>query len=702
MEIRKEIILRFGIIYFFSILFVAVLIVKLILLQTTDTQQWDVIAKNLRNNTVSIPAKRGTLYADDGTVIATSVPYYEMRFDLAAPQVVKMYEKHSDQFVNEVTGFFNIPKAEFKSRLDKAFKSKSRWFLLYNNKINYNELKKFKALSMMSKNYFGSGLNPVSKSERVLPRGDIARRTIGMLNEGAYGGVHGKIGYTGIEGMMEGYLAGKEGLALKKNLSGMWVNVPMSEPKDGQDVVTTINVNLQDLTENALRQQMEVSQADWGTAVVMEVSTGEIKAISNLGIKDGRYAETYNYAIGHSSEPGSTFKMMSIMAALEQGKVDTSTIIDTGNGYWEYRNQAVRDSDYGRRSHGKITVKRIFELSSNVGVAKTIVKSFEGHEKDFMNRINSFGLNKPLGIGFAGEGVPRLKYPGDATWWGPSLAWISYGYEIAITPLQTLTMYNAIANNGKMVKPSLVKEVCENGILVKKFEPEVINPSICSKATLGKMQVLLRGVCENGTGKGLNNPYFPIAGKTGTAQIAYQADGYSKGGKRNYQASFVGYFPADDPKYSVIVVIVNPKGNYYGGAVAGPVFKEIVGRTYASLLEPEKEPDEVIGKVPSIKNGFRENIGNIAGILDLPFDAGKADSDIVKINIQDENILVSGLTITEGVVPDVTGMGGRDALYILERNGLKVKIKGVGKVNKQSLPAGNKISKGQTIYLDLG
>ena len=408
MDVRKEIVFRLGLIYFAGFLFVAFMIIKLILIQTTDTSQWEEVARNLRNNTESIPAKRGSVYAEDGTVIATSVPYYELRFDLAAPQVIKMYEKYNKQFTNEVTRFFGIDGPSFQKRMDEAFKKKSRWFLLYPHKVNYNQLKDLKSLSTLDKKCFGSGLNPVSESERVLPRGDIAKRTIGMLNKGAHGGIHGKIGYSGIEGMMEGYLSGVDGLALKRNLSGQWTNVSMYEPKDGMDIVTTINVTFQDLTEKALRQQLEISKADWGTAVVMEVSTGEIKAIANLGLYEGMYSETYNYAIGHSSEPGSTFKLMSIVAALEHGKIDTSTIIDTGNGLWTYRGQNVKDSDYGRRSHGKITVKKIFELSSNVGVAKTIVRSFEGHEKDFMNRINSFGLNKQLGLGFAGEGVPQI------------------------------------------------------------------------------------------------------------------------------------------------------------------------------------------------------------------------------------------------------------------------------------------------------
>ncbi len=490
-----------------------------------------------------------------------------------------------------------------------------------------------------------------------------------------------------------------------QNYSGRWINVPIIEPKDGSDVITTLNVNLQDFANNALHRQMEMSQAEWGTAIVMEVKTGEVKAIANLGRrKDGQYAETYNFALGHAgcSEPGSTFKLMSMMVAMEQGYVDTTDVFDTGNGAWEYRGQTIYDSDYHHGGHGKLTMKQIFELSSNVGVAKIITKFYEGHEEDYIDRIYNFGLNKPLGLGFAGEGIPYIKYPGDKVWWGPSLAWISYGYEIKLTPLQTATFYNAVANNGKMVKPKFVKEVRRNGVLEKEFKTEVINPSICSKQTLNKAQDLLKGVCIEGTGKSLNNPYFPIAGKTGTAQVAYNNQGYEKDGRKNYQASFAGYFPADDPQYTCVVVIVGPKGKYYGASVAGPVFKEIVGKVYASFMDPRENESEQNATLPQVKSGFKNEIEITADELDLDIEAGKVDSKLIRVNQEQNKLSASELNIGEGMVPDVRGMGGSDALYLLERSGLKVRMKGIGQVQKQSLKAGNKIKKGQTIYIDLG
>ncbi|MGE4585854.1 MAG: penicillin-binding protein [Mangrovibacterium sp.] len=704
MEIRKDITFRIGLIYFLAVLMGIIIVARIVIIQTVDTEHWEQIARNLKNNTTEILAKRGNVCADDGSILATSIPYYELRMDLAAPRVVQVFESHAGQFILEMSGFFGFSQSRFRQQLMRAFQTGNRWFLLYPGKVDHNRLQQFKKLKMMSRSYFGAGLIIVGESTRVMPHGDMASRTLGSLNKGVYGGVHGKVGYSGIEGIMESYLAGENGIALKRNFSGQWVNVPVREPRDGQDVITTINVNLQDFTQNALMQQMQQSQAEWGTAVVMEVKTGAVKAIANLGRRsDGSYEETYNYALGHAGcgEPGSTFKLVSLMVAMEQGYVDTADVFDTGVGRWDYRGQTIYDSDYGRGGHGRISMKRIFELSSNVGVARIITRFYEGREKEFIDRINNFGLNKPLGLGFAGEGVPYVKYPGDRNWWGPSLAWISYGYELKLTPLQTLTFYNAVANGGKMMKPLFVSEVKENGLLVRRFEPEVLNPAICSKETLGKAQAMLVGVCKNGTGRSLSNPYFPIAGKTGTAQVAFQDQGYSKNGRKNYQASFCGYFPADDPRYSAIVVIVGPKGRYYGGSVAGPVFREIVGKTYAAFLEPRQDTSMEVAPVPEIRTAFREEAETLIRELELPVQLGLLPGERFRLESGKEQSGFSGQFPGKRQVPDVTGMGGSDALYLLEQHGLRVVLRGVGAVRRQSVPPGTDIRKGQTIYLDL-
>ncbi len=706
MEIRKAITLRFGIVYFAIALFGLVIVARILIIQNVDTQKWVEIGKDLRSNTTEIWAKRGNICADDGSILSTSVPYYEIRMDLQAPRILEIFTKESETLVTELSNFFGFSKDEFRSRLQNAYAKKNRWFLVNPEKMDHNQYQEFKLLKTMSKSFFGSGVIVVTENKRILPHGDLASRTIGVLNKGAFGGVHGNVGFTGVEGLAESYLAGVNGLALKRNISGNWTNIPIVDPKEGKDVITTLNVNLQDYAQTALGKQMELTQADWGTAIVMEVKTGNIKAIANMGLKkDGTYGETYNFAFGHAgcSEPGSTFKLMSLIAAMDAGYADTSEMVDTGRGLWEYKGQKMKDSDYDHGGHGLISLKRTFELSSNIGTAKIICKYYEGREKDFIDRIYSFGLNKPLALGFLGEAVPRIKYPTDPDWWGPSLAWIAHGYEIKIAPIQTLTFYNAVANDGVMVKPKFIEEVREDGIPVRKFSTEVLNPLICSKNTLHKAQDMLKGVCIRGTGKNLKNPYYTIAGKTGTAVIANEDKGYTVGGAKRYQASFCGYFPADNPLYSCIVVIVGPKGqSVYGGSVAGPVFRSIADKVYAAYLAPAKDSIPPYNEVPQVKPGLKDDVMMFSRDLGFNTQVQNLTSDHVSVSADSMTVFVNGVNDTPGIVPDVVGMGANDAIYFLEKDGLKVESKGFGRVYRQSPMAGSPFVKGDVISLDLG
>ena len=705
MEIRKAITLRFGIVYFAIALFGLVIIGRILIIQNVDTQKWQEIAKDLRNNTTEIWAKRGNICADDGSILSTSVPYYEIRMDLMAPRILEIFGRESENMVDEVSNFFGFPKEEFRSRLHTAYEKKNRWFLINPEQIDHNKFQEFKLLKTMSRSYFGSGIIVVTDNKRILPHGDLASRTIGVLNKGAFGGVHGNVGFTGVEGLSERYLAGINGLALKRNYSGNWINTPIIEPKEGKDVITTINVNLQDYAQTALGKQMEISQAEWGTAIVMEVKTGNIKAIANMGLKkDGTYGETYNFAFGHAgcSEPGSTFKLMSMIVAMEEGYVDTADMFDTGRGEWEYKGQKMKDSDYDHGGHGYISMKKIFELSSNIGTAKIITKFYEGKEKDFIDRLYSFGLNKQLGLGFLGEAEPRIKYPTDPDWWGPSLAWIAHGYEIKIAPIQTLTFYNAVANNGVMVKPRFIEEVREDGIPVRKFPTEVINSSLCSKTTLSKAQDMLKGVCTNGTGRSLRNPYYTIAGKTGTAVIANENKGYTSEGGKKYQASFCGYFPADNPKYTCIVVIVGPKGAFYGGSVAGPVFRSIADKVYAAYLEPAKDSIPPFNEVPQVKPGLKEDMMLFTRDLTFKNQEQNMTAEHVAVTNDSTTVFINGVNDIPGTVPDVVGMGASDAVYLLEKSGLKAEMRGFGRVYRQSPTPGSPVVKGDLVSLDLG
>jgi cell division protein FtsI (penicillin-binding protein 3) len=705
MEIRKAITIRFGVVYFAIALFGLVIIGRILLIQNVDTEKWKEIAKDLKSNTTEIWAKRGNICADDGSVLSTSVPYYELRLDMQAPKIIEIFSKESEGLVTEMAAFFGFSSTDFRIRLKAAFDKKNRWFLINPQQVDHNKFQEFKQLKSMSRSRFGSGLIAVTENRRILPHGDLASRTIGVLNKGVFGGVHGNVGYTGVEGLSENYLAGVNGLALKRNFSGSWINTPLVEPQEGKDVITTINVNLQDYAQTSLGKQMEISQAEWGTAIVMEVKTGNIKAVANMGRKkDGTYGETYNFAFGHAgcSEPGSTFKLMSLVAAMDEGYADTSDMVDTGRGIWEYKGQKMKDSDYDKGGHGFISLKKTFELSSNIGTAKIICKYYEGKEQEFIDRIYSYGLNKPLGLGFLGEAEPRIKYPTDADWWGPSLAWIAHGYEIKITPIQTLTFYNAVANNGVMVKPKFIEEIREDGIPIRKFKTEIINPSICSKATLGKAQDMLKGVVMKGTGRSLKNKYYTLAGKTGTAVIAADNKGYAVGGVKKYQASFCGYFPAEDPKYSVIVVIVGPKGAYYGGSVAGPVFRGIADKVYAAYLEPAADSIPPYNEVPAVKPGLKEDVMLFARDLEIKTQSQNMTADRVAIAYDTMTVYINGVNDIPGLLPDVIGMGASDAVYLLEKAGYRTKTNGFGRIYRQSPTPGSPCTKGELISLELG
>jgi len=523
-------------------------------------------------------------------------------------------------------------------------------------------------MPLFKKGPYKGGLIIEQKTVREHPLGKIAERSVGYerVDENGY--------YTrvGLEGAFGDYLRGQEGKRLKQKIAkGQWKPIGWDnevEPKDGYDVISTIDINIQDIAHHALLGQLEKYKADHGTVIVMETKTGEVKAISNLGrTNDGHYYERLNYAIGESHEPGSTFKLVSMVVALEDKVIDTSTVIDTENGRFKVYDRTVRDSKYG--GYGKISAGRAFEVSSNTAMAKIIHNNYKDKPEKFVNRLMNMNLHQELGLPVKGEGKPVIRYPGDKGWSGISLAWMSYGYEVSLTPLQTLTFYNAIANNGEMVKPRLIKEVKEWDKTILKFEKEVINPSICSMETVLKVRQLLKNAVEkkHGTGHKLYSPNFSMAGKTGTAQKHYESKDPDK---LKYISTFAGYFPADDPEYSCIVVIHEPDKSvgYYGADVSGPVFKSVAQKIYAT----SPLVDEV----------------DVTLLADAKLDAAYQkyyDTANKKYH----------------QMPNVEGMSGMDAVSILENLGVQVEVKGNGKVKRQSISQGTDLGKDAKIVLEL-
>ncbi len=710
MKLRNAIVTRLAILYGLLLLVALAVAGNILYIQTIRTDRWENYADNLTSYTVSLEANRGNICADDGNVLATSVPGYYVRIDLGAPGVKRVYAARRDSLATMLSLFFkDKPAAEYRKRLDKAYREGDRGFMLTPRKVDYNELQAIKRFPILRRGAFGGGRIIEQENKRILPLGKLAAKTIGTLNRGAGDGRGDAQGFTGIEAAFEEQLRGKEGVGYRQNLSGRWVSRIEIEPRDGRDVMTNLNIRYQDITESALERKLVSSNAEWGTAILMEVKTGRIKAIANLArTPTGRYEEVYNYALAPEGcmEPGSTFKLVSLLAALDQGLIDTSQVFDTGDGVWKYQGRNIYDSDYGRGEHGPMTVSQIFEKSSNVGVAKIITSCYSKEPEKFTRQIEKMGITRPLGLELKGEGIPVFKQPGQKDWWGTTLAWMSYGYECKMTPLQILTFYNAVANDGKMMKPFIVREIQEKGDVVKRTGPEVLNSSVASHDAIRKARKMLEGVCIRGTGKHLRSDLVTIAGKTGTAQVSAGQGGYGKG---RYLASFVGYFPAEKPVYSMIVTVKNPQGAYYGGSVAGPVFREVAEKVYAihlkydkALQEAEEESLAARRELPEIKSGRTRDLLTVIRELDLDYKGQKPATDYVKIREQENSWALADNPVAENLVPDVKGMGAQDALFLLESAGLQVRLTGIGRVRNQSLQPGYKFRRGETILLTLG
>ena len=577
----KQIMYRSYLLVFSLFIFSILLIGKLIHLQFSQGEKYRELASNRTLKNDILQPSMGNIYADDGSIMATSVARYEIRWDAAVPSKT-VYQSNKNDLAKGLATIIDGDEDFILRNLDKAVSKQSRYLLIAKG-LSYSEQKRIKKLPIFKLSSNKGGVIIEQKIFREHPLGKIAERTIGYEIQDK----EGKFIRVGLEGAFGQYLKGEEGRRLKQKIAGgQWKPINDNnekEPTEGFDIHTTINVNIQDIAHTALLEQLEKFEADHGCVVIIETSTGKVKAIANLGRTEvGTYYEKLNYALGEAHEPGSTFKLVSMIAALEDKIIDENTPIKTGNGeltfYGKYK---VRDSKKG--GYGTIPAGKVFEVSSNTGIVKIIHDNYKNNPKKFVNRLYNMGINKPLGLPIRGEGKPKIPYPNDSDWDGLDLPWMAYGYGVAMTPLQTLTFYNAIANNGEMVKPRFIEKIGVIGESPQQiFGREILNPSICSQSTIEKVKNMMFNVVDKewGTAHNIKDKDFTIAGKTGTCQVDYNRTGKEV----QYISSFVGYFPAKQPKYSCIVVIHRPNKllGYYGSTVAAPVFKKIAKKIYTA------------------------------------------------------------------------------------------------------------------------
>ena len=666
---KKGILTKFYWVVAFMALFLFAIVFRVVNLQHVHGDTYRKLATELTIRQDTIYANKGNVYAADGNLLATSMSKFTIYMDLVTVDN-KVFEENIVGLATKLSELLGNSVSYHQNRLRSAKNKKRRYFLIARN-IGYTDYLKMKKFPIFNLGVYKGGFIAKHRTERAHPIGKIAERTIG------YDDFRGE---AGIEGAFADYMQGENGLRWEQKIAkNKWKPITdynEKEPVDGHDVITTIDVNIQDITHHALLARLEYFEADHGCAVVMETATGEIKAISNLGrTSKGKYYEKRNYAVWESHEPGSTFKLASLMAALDDKVIDTSTVVDTEKGRIYIHGSKVEDSHRG--GYGKISAARVFEVSSNVGIVKLIRKHYDHQPEKFIQKLDNYGFTKPVGFQIKGEGRPVVPKPSDKRWNKISLEWMSWGYGISVTPMQTLMFYNAVANNGVMVKPRFIKEVKRQDKVAKVFDVEVVNPKIASQKTLDKIKKIMENVVVKGTADNIYSPNFSMAGKTGTAKKYLPkhvdengktiAAGYSN---KHYVASFAGFFPVENPKYSCIVVIHDPKKEkgYYGATVAGPVFKEIAQKIYTTTPTDKQSVDDAVQ--------FEE--------IDKAY--------------QNYNSLLSK-NYTK--VPNVKGMSAMDALSLLENLGLKVKVDGVGKVQSQSLKNGAKLEKGKTITLKL-
>ena len=712
---RNSIIPRYKLVAFIIMGIGLLILGKALYIATVKRDYWMKVASRLKKDSVDVKPIRGNILSCDGRLMASSLPEYKLYMDFMAGGEKKdsLWTKKVDSICIGLHEIFpEKSAAEFKQHLEKGRKEKSQNWAIWPKRVSYNVYAQVKKLPVFNLPPYKGGFHVQSFNARQRPFGSLAQRTVGDM----FGAKD--TARCGLELSFDSILRGRMGLISRQKVMNKYLSIVMREPVDGADIVTTIDVNMQDLAERALIRELKKEEVngDVGVAIVMEVKTGDVKAIVNMSKgADGEYHESKNSAVSDLLEPGSVFKTASIMVALDDGVVDTTYSVDTGNGIWEMYGAKMRDHNWHKGGYQVLTLPQTLERSSNIGISRIIDKYYSKNPEKFVQGIDRLGLRTDLQLPLVGAAAPRIRMPKKnergqyVNWSKTALPWMSIGYETQIPPISTLTFYNAIANNGVMVRPRFVKSVMKDGEVIREFPTEVIKPSICKEKTLREIQTILEHVVSQGLGKKAGSKLFKVAGKTGTAQISKGTGGY-KSGRMNYLLSFAGYFPADNPRYSCIVCIQKSGLPASGGGMSGVVFHEIAEGIMAQdvKLDITDARDSISILIPDVKNGNLLAADYVLSHLGISsnkwWNGSYANGNPIwgSVGHNGKNVQLAKLPVyNERHVPNVMGMGARDAVYLLESRGVKVRIEGRGKVVSQSLPAGHEIKKGEVCSLKM-
>ena len=711
---RKKIIPRYKIIGYLMVLLGIMIVGKALYTATVKRDYWMKVADRLKRDSVDVKPVRGNILSCDGRLMASSLPEYKLYMDFKAGGAEKdsLWNEKVDSICEGLHDIFpEKSAAEFKRDLEEGHKQMSQNWPIWKKRVKYDIYTEVKKLPVFNLRPYTGGFHVEAFNARQRPFGSLAQRTVGDM----FGAKD--TARCGLELSFDSILRGKSGIVQRKKVMNKYLSITERPPIDGADIVTTIDVGMQDLAERALIDELKLINGNVGVAIVMEVQTGDVKAIVNMTkCDDGEYREVKNDAVSDLLEPGSVFKTASIMVALDDGVVDTNYHVETFGGIMDMHGAKMRDHNWHRGGYGRLSLPQTLEYSSNIGVSRIIDEHYGKHPEKFVEGIHRLGLAEDLRIPLVGSSPARIRMPKMdktgkhwANWSKTALAWMSIGYETQVPPISTLTFYNAIANNGKMMRPRFVKQVVKNGEVLMEFPPEVIRERICKEKTLKEIQTILYHVVSQGLGKKAGSPSFKVAGKTGTAQISKGAGGY-KSGQMNYLLSFAGYFPADAPRYSCIVCIQKSGLPASGGGMSGVVFHHISEGIMAQdlKLSVADARDSLSVLLPDVKNGNILAADYVLSRLGVKtnenWSGSYANGNPIWGTTSHQNnqvMLTKVENVKAGLMPDVTGMGARDAVYLLESKEVKVRIEGRGKVVSQSLPAGHQIKKGEVCSLKL-